>query len=203
MKRACMTLMIATAWLMGFASAAPAQESSQKLQITAFAINMGSIGGGGTATVDLTVDSWSTAAQREQLLKTLLEKGQDGLVSALQNNPVRGRFSIPGLIGPDPYQLRLGHSIRYAWQNPLPEGGRRIILAMDRYIGFAEARNQPRVSDYPLTLIELHVNDSGEGQGKFAVATQIHVDKDKKTIEIENYSSEPVRLNEVKVKVKS
>jgi hypothetical protein len=197
-----MTVIAVTAWLMAFASAAPAQESSQKLQISAFAINMGSIGGGGAASVDLTVDSWTTAAQREELLKTLVEKGQDGLVTALQKNPSRGRFRIPGLVGPDPYQLRLGHSIRYAWQNPLPEGGRRIILAMDRYIGFAEARNSPRVSEYPITLIELRVNDSGEGQGKFAVATQIHVDKEKKTLEIENYSSEPVRLNEVKVKAK-
>ena len=56
--------------------------------------------------------------------------------------------------------------------------------------------------DYPITLIEMHVNDKGKGTGKFAVATQIKVAKDKKTIEIENYSSEPVRLNEIKVKPK-
>jgi hypothetical protein len=36
-----------------------------------------------------------------------------------------------------------------------------------------------------------------------AVATKISFDKKKNTIELENYSSEPVRLNEVKVKVKS
>ena len=117
--------------------------------------------------------------------------------------PSHGRFSIPGLVGPDPHQLRLGNPLRYAWQTPQPEGGRRIVIATDRYIGFAEARNQPRTIDYPFTLFEIRVNKAGEGQGKMAVATKISFDKKKKTIELENYSSEPVRLNNVKVKVKT
>ena len=36
-----------------------------------------------------------------------------------------------------------------------------------------------------------------------AVATKINFDKKKNEIELENYASEPVRLNEVKVKVRS
>ena len=84
-----------------------------------------------------------------------------------------------------------------------PDGGRRIVIATDRYIGFAEARNQPRTTDYPFTLFEIRVNKAGEGQGKMAVATKISFDKKKKAIELENYSSEPVRLNNVKVKVKT
>jgi hypothetical protein len=191
-----MTLMLA---LTGMAFGQP---SSEKLQITAFAVNMGTIGIRGATTIDISIDGWSTPEQREDLVKVLLAKGQDALVTALQKNPVRGRFRIPGITGPDPYHLGLGHDIRYAWQIPLPEGGRRIVLATDRYIGFAEAANRPRSMDYPLTLIEIRVNAKGEGTGKFAVATQIDVDKEKKTIEIENYSSEPVRLNEIKIKPK-
>ncbi len=183
----------------GGTSGVAVQESSQKLQITAFAVNMSNIGVGSATTVEITIDSWSTAEQREQLAKVLIEKGQDALVRALQDNPVRGRFRIPGITGADPYQLGLGHTIRYAWQAPLPEGGKRIILGTDRYIGFAEARNRPRTIDYPITLIEIRVNKDGVGQGKFAVATRIDVDKQKKTVQIENYSSEPVRLNEVKI----
>ena len=84
-----------------------------------------------------------------------------------------------------------------------PEGGRRIVIATDRYIGFNEARNQPRTIDYPFTLFEIRVDKAGEGQGKMAVATKISFDKKKNAIELENYSSEPVRLNNVKVKVKT
>jgi hypothetical protein len=98
--------------------------------------------------------------------------------------------------------LRLGHDLHYAWQTPLPEGGKRIVIATDRYIGFTEARNQPRSIDYPFTLFEIHVDKNGEGEGKLAVATKISFDKKKNTIELENYSSEPVRLNALKVKVK-
>jgi hypothetical protein len=35
------------------------------------------------------------------------------------------------------------------------------------------------------------------------VATRISFDKDKQVLELENYTSEPVRLNDVKMTVKS
>jgi hypothetical protein len=103
---------------------------------------------------------------------------------------------------PDPHHLALGIDLHYAWQTPLPDGGRRIVLATDRYIDFREARNQPRSIDYPFTLIEIRTNKDGEGEGKMSVATKITFDKKKNVIELENYASEPVRLNNVKVKVK-
>ena len=76
------------------------------------------------------------------------------------------------------------------------------MLATDRYIGFQEARNQPRTIDYPITLIEIRVGKDGKGQGKLAYATKISFNKKDNQLEIENYSSEPVRLNNVEVKVK-
>ena len=179
------------------------QTSGEKLEITAFAVNMSNIGTGGSAVVEINIDRWSTAAERENLITTMLEKNAERPAAALQKMPSHGRFSIPGLVGPDPHQLRLGNPLRYAWQTPQPEGGRRIVIATDRYIGFAEARNQPRTIDYPFTLFEIRVDKAGEGQGKMAVATKISFDKKKKAIELENYSSEPVRLNNVKVKVKT
>jgi hypothetical protein len=192
----------AIAMTLSLTAAAKTQSSDEKLEISAFAVNMSNIGTGANAVVDITVDSWSTEQEREQLITTMLEKGPDALLRALQRAPVHGRFRIPGLIGPDPHQLRLGHDIHYAWQTPLPDGGRRIVLATDRYIGFQEARNQPRSIDYPFTLMELHVEKNGEGQGKMAAATKISFDKKTKTMTLENYASEPVRLNALKVKVK-
>ena len=180
-----------------------ADAQNEKLQITAFAINMSNIATGSNATVDITIDRWSTAAERESFIVTMVEQGPDALLKALQKAPVKGRFRIPGLQGRDPYNLRLGHDLRYAWQVPLDEGGRRIVIATDRYIGFQEARNNARTMDYPFTFIEIRVNKDGEGEGKMAVATKISFDKKTKTIELENYSSEPVRLNALKVKVKS
>ena len=53
--------------------------------------------------------------------------------------------------------------------------------------------------DYPFTLIEIHLNKDGEGEGKMAYATKISFDKKKNNVELENYSSEPVRLQTVKI----
>jgi hypothetical protein len=180
-----------------------AQTAGEKLEITAFAVNMSNIATGANAVVQINIDKWSTPEERERLITTMLEKGSDALLRELQKAPVKGRFRIPSARRPDPHQLALGHDIRYAWQTPLPEGGRRIVLVTDRYIGFQEARSQPRSIDYPFTLMEIRVDKEGKGEGKAAVATKISFDKGKKQLELENYSSEPVRLNEVRVKVKT
>ena len=180
-----------------------AQSPGEKLEISAFAVNMSNIATGSTAVVDITVNSWSTAEERTHLITTVLEKGGDALVRELQKAPVKGRFRIPAARPPDPHHLALGLDLRYAWQTALPEGGRRIVLAADRYIGFQEARNRPRTIDYPISLIEIRVDKDGKGVGKMAVATKISFDKKKNQIELENYSSEPVRLNNLQVKVKT
>ena len=203
MKKPMFTVSLVVALGLAMAPLGARQTSGEKLEITAFAVNMSNIGPGSSAVVEIDIDRWSTAAEREHLITTMVEKKENELLKALQKMPSHGRFSIPGLVGPDPHQLRLGNPLRYAWQTPQPEGGRRIVIATDRYIGFAEARNQPRTTDYPFTLFEIRVDKAGEGQGKMAVATKISFDKKKKAIELENYSSEPVRLNNVKVKVKT
>jgi hypothetical protein len=185
------------------AAPATAQTSGEKLEMTAFAVNMSNIATGANNSVNLKVDAWSTAEERTMLITTLAEKGPEALLKALQKAPAKGRFWIPTLRGSDPHNLRLGLTLRYAWQSPLPEGGRRIVLAADRYIGFQEARNQPRTIDYPFTLFEIRVNKDGEGEGKLAYATKIGFDKDQKVLELENYSSEPVRLQNLKLKVKN
>ena len=177
------------------------QTAGEKLDITAFAVNMSNIGSGGNAVVEITINRWTTPEERQQLIAAMLEKGSNALLGALQKTPSHGRFRIPGLVGPDPHQLRLGYDLHYAWQVPLDEGGRRIVIATDRYIGVQEARNQPRTMDYPFTLFEIRVNKAGEGEGRMAVATMISFDKKKNTIELENYSSEPVRLQNLKIKV--
>jgi len=179
---------------------ASARAQNEKLDISAFAINMSNIATGSTAVVQINIDSWSTPEEREMLITTMVEKKPDDLLKALQKLPKRGFFRIPMARPPDPHHLSLGIDIHYAWQTPLPDGGRRIVLATDRYIGFSEARNQPRSIDYPFTLFEIRVNKEGKGEGKLAYATKIRFDKEKKVLELENYSSEPVRLQNVEVK---
>jgi hypothetical protein len=182
-------------------AAAPAQDVglTLPLRLSAFAVSMSTAAPGSTAVMDIRITRWSNEKEREGLIVTAVEKGQDALLRALQKMPKHGRMSIPGWRGPDPHNVRLGWDLHYAFVTPLDGGGHRIGIATDRYIGFWEARDQPRTIDYPFNLIEIRLDPSGKGQGKMAVATKIEFDKKKKQIVLENYSSEPVRLNEVKI----
>ena len=172
---------------------------SLPLRLSAFAINMSGSGARTTAVVDIRITRWSTAAERERLITTATEKNQDALLRELQKMPDHGRISIPGWTGTDPHNVRLGWQLHYTWSTPGEDGGQRIGIATDRYIGFWEARNQPRTTDYPFTLIEMRLDNAGKGVGKMAVATKIEFDKEKKQMVLENYGIEPVRLNEIKI----
>jgi hypothetical protein len=164
------------------------------LRISAFAVNMSNISTGSANTVEIVIDRWSTDEEREQLITTFLEKGPDKLLSALQKLKRVGFMRLP---------TTLGYDLHYARRNQLPEGGTQIVIATDRRIGFAEARNQPRSIDYPFTLIDIRLKPNGEGEGKMSIATKIAYDKAKHTVELENYASEPVRLQAVKAEVKN
>ena len=190
---------IAAVAMLIMAAPGRAQTAGQPIRLSAWAVSMSNVATGANAVIDIRVDKWSTAKDRELLITTFLEKGQDELLKALQKQSVKGRIRIPARQGPDPTQTRLGWNLRYAMQWPGEDGGMRIMIATDRYMSFAEVRNQPRSVDYPFTFLEIHLNKDGQGEGKMAVATQLQFDKKKNTIVFENYSTEPVRLTNVKV----
>jgi hypothetical protein len=183
----------------------PSQEPSatDKVRITGWALNMSNVATGANQTIQIDIDGWSNPSQRQHLIDTFLEKKQGGLVRELEKQPDLGKFRFPGYMGPDPNNvMRLGTDIRYAMSFPMEDGGRRIVVITPRVIGFQEARNQPRTVDYPFSLFEMRFGKDGKGEGRLAYATQISFDKKKNSIEIENYSSEPVRLNELKLEAK-
>ena len=180
-----------------------APSATDKVTINGWALNMSNIATGANQTIRINIDRWSSAAQREHLITTFLEKKQEGLVRELEKQPEFGRFNFPGYMGPDPNNvMRLGTDIRYAMSFPGEDGGRRIVIITPRVIGFREAREQPRTTDYPFTLFEMRFDKSGKGEGRMAYATQITFDKKRNQIELENYSSEPVRLNQLKLEVR-
>jgi hypothetical protein len=167
---------------------AAAAGQNQKEQFTGFAINMNS--GPTTATVDFTIERWSTDAERDQLLAIIKENKNptDQLLRALQKLPKVGYIRTA---------QSLGWDLHFARQGPLDEGGRRIVLATDRPIGFWEARNQPRSIDYPFTIIEARLDKNDKGSGKILAGTKIYIDK-KNNLVLENYAQQPVRFNEIK-----
>jgi hypothetical protein len=180
-----------------------APSATDKVVITGRALNMSNTATGATQSIRINIDKWSSPAQRQQLIETFLAKKQDGLLRELEKLPEIGRFNFPGYLGPDPNNtMRLGTDIRYAMSFAGEDGGRRIVIATPRVIGFREAVNQPRLTDYPFSLFEMRFDKAGKGEGRMAYAARINFDKKKNNIELENYSSEPVRLNLLVLEVK-
>lgn len=169
--------------------ALPALASAQGPEhYRAFAVNMSNVGAGGSTTVDIVIDRWSSDAEKAKLAEALA-KGQAALLSALQAvRPRVGYIQVPG---------STGWNIGYASKTRGEDGGWKITVLTDRPIGFAEAVTQPRTIDYPFTLIEMHVDDQGQGEGKASVLTKIVWDKATSTLELENYATEPVRLQQI------
>jgi len=163
-----------------------AQTSGQPERFTAVAVNTTS---GGTTQVEIAVDRWSTPAERATLIKTLREQGPDKLLSALQSMRKVGFIRQTSSIGWD---------LRYAHKEAIPDGGgERVVLGTDRPIGGWEAINQPRTVDYPFTVIELHIDAQGQGEGKMTYATKITEDKKTGSIVLENWGTSPVLLQGV------
>jgi hypothetical protein len=163
---------------------------AQKESFTGFAINMNS--GPRTATVDITIERWSTDEERDALLAILKEqkdpyRANDQLLRALQKMPKTGYIRTPE---------RLAWDLRFARQTPLDDGGRRILVATDRPIGFREARNQNRTMDYPFTIAEFRLDKDDKGEGKILAGTRILVENNQ--LVLENYGQQPVRFNEIR-----
>ena len=184
------------------ASLPVAAQVTLPIRMRSFAVNMSNNLTGANGIIQITLDQWSTEKERATLLQTV-PKGQDDLVRALQKTPVKGRINIPGWQGPDPQNYRLGWDLHYAWHEMMPDGVERIVIATDRQMSFREITNNPRTADYPFLLIQIHLDKEGtKGEGKMAPFTQIRYDKKKNVMEIENYGTEPVRLNNITVEKK-
>lgn len=162
------------------------------VRFTALAVNMGTApdlrSRASQSPVDITVERWSSDEEREHFF-TVLGQSPDKLLSAFQDAKRVGYLRTPD---------QLGYDLKYARQMPAAGGGTRVVIATDRPLSFWEVANQTRTSEYPFTVIELRLDQTGKGEGKMSVATKITTEKDH-TIALENYLSEPVQLQDVKV----
>jgi hypothetical protein len=168
-------------------SAGPTTQSNQQPEkYTAFAVDMARPGRAAAGVVEISITRWSSDAERDRLLKVLQEKGPDRLLDVLRDLPRVGYIRTP---------TSLAYDLRFARKVPGEDGGEVISLATDRYISHWEAVYRPRTIDYPFTVIELRIGPDGKGEGKMSLATKITASRN--TIVLENYSAQPVLLNNV------
>jgi len=186
MFRTVASLALGAALVVPFAASAGEPEI---LRLTAFTVNLNNAVR--TNSIDIVIERWSTPEETSNLKAILVESGDDKLLSALQKIKPRCGFARTS--------TSLGWDIYFARETELPGGGRKIVLVSDRPVGMWEARNSGRSMDYQFSLAEIRIGPDGKGEGKAIPRAQVTFNKEKNTLEIENYDREPVRLNEIKV----
>jgi hypothetical protein len=121
------------------------------------------------------------------------ESPQASLASALKKAPTVGILWTSETVG---------YSIKYAYRLPQPDGTERVILATDRRVGAWSNLWRPvgsaTVTDYAFSVIELHLNAKGEGEGKTTMTGKVASDNEAKTIVLDAYNTLPVILKGVK-----
>jgi hypothetical protein len=179
---------------LGISTATPTQEQQPKkekfgaLAYLPAGAGPAMVGAGARVNVDLYVNSYTPDAEAKTFAGALLEGGPNALLKALEKAKSIGKITLSGRVGF--YDLKLIRSHR-------TPTGRRIYAVGDRPMGFLEMYVSNRSVDYPFGILQLDLTTNSKGKeggtGSLVYAAKIKV-LDGKSIEIESYGIDPVRL---------
>jgi len=179
-----------------------AQVPDGPIRLRASLTTITSSGASATYVLEITLDKYSSEKEKVDLIDNMIKGGQDALLSRMQRIPFKGLMRIPAWTGPDPNAYKVGWGLRYIWREPMPDGGTRLIIGTDRPLRLAEVQEDPASVNFPFTFLEFHLPKTGKGDGRANGATRVVFDKDKRTIQLAQYTAAPILLNEVTVEAK-
>lgn len=164
-------------------------EDEQKMKETYYA-NAFALGRGLASQLQINITRWTTDEERETLLKTLVEQGQEAMLKILEKQEETGFLRLPNTMG---YRLYYAHQVQDGTN-------RRIVVATDRPVAMAEAWHDGRSMDYAITLLQLQLDENNQGEGWMGFAVKLKVDQKKKELGIETYGTDAVQLKNVRKK---
>ena len=173
---------------------APAAAQAPKTTIAAtFTATTAALGVGSGVALKIDILRWSTDEEAAKTVATFKDKGDKAWSEALQAATSVGYVWST--------TSSLGYAVKSARRATTPDGGVRIILALDRPLGSWDRpawKAAANATDYPFTVVELHVNKAGVGEGKASLAGKVAVDEGAKAVALESYATDPVTLKAVK-----
>jgi len=151
-------------------------------------IAMASTGPGvqGAAEFDVTVNQWSTDAERAALLAAFQKGGTLGLYEELQKQPSHGYVSQPGSLG---YQIRYAHQVK-------TDTGSKVIIVNDKFVSDVQFDTSSDFLKYPITLAEMMLDAKGNGTGTMVVGARISIEKDG-VMKIETPGQAPIPITKI------
>src|SRR4051812_30638 len=161
-----------------------------KTAITAtFTATTAALSAGAGVALKIDILRWSTDEEAAKLVATFKDKGDKAWSETLQPAPSVG-YVWAGTSS-------LGYSVKSARRVATPDGGARIILAIDRPLGSWDRpawKAAVGATDYAFTVIELRVNKAGIGEGKTSLTGKVAIDDGAKAVAIESYATDPVTV---------
>ena len=182
----------ALALILAITPALAKKEPIEKYQANALA--MDGPAGSKSSTLSINIYEWSDEDDREMVVDAIKEATENKRAYRAVPDNLRklGKAGYMFLAGGQ------GWPIRYAKAFEV-DGKRESVLATDRPITFSEVYSGSAVRDFDITLIVLKF-DSGSttGEGVLSVGTEIKWNDAKDQLEITNFSSQPVKLGDVR-----
>lgn len=77
-----------------------------------------------------------------------------------------------------------------------PDGLRHLVLVIARTISFGEIFTASRSVDYPFSVIELDLDDAGDGSGELNVAARVSLNADGRIL-VDDLALRPLRIRDV------
>lgn len=184
-------------------SAAVAQTTAKRRAPTEYTGVTTNLTPGSGSTLSIRILNWSPDDDRKRVLGVLGtagtgDKAPQDLAKQLADVQSVGQIWSDGAIG---------YSLKYAHRESLPDGGERIVVVTDRPLGWLDRPGPWKAQGqdaqvYPFTIVELHLNKAGKGEGKMSLAATFTTNPNDQTVSLETYASAPVMLKNVERKPK-
>jgi hypothetical protein len=135
--------------------------------------------------VEVVITDWSTGPDHRELVRALVDRGSRAFFNALCGYASRGTVSVAG---------RRAFTLRYAWQVPDSDGGRRVFVATDEAMSFADVGVVPTLDTEHLVFLELRLDRTGHGLGKLSDADRLEMNEIGDVIGLHNFEGRPADL---------
>jgi hypothetical protein len=178
--------------ILGVSATFAKKEPIEKYQANALA--MTGPAGPQSSTLSINIYEWSDDEDREMIVDAIKEATENKRAYRAVPDTLRklGKVGYMFLAGGQGWPIRYAKSIEV-------DGKREIILATDRPVTFSEVYAGSAVRDFDITLIVLKFEaGASKGEGIASVGTEILWNEDKDQLEIKNFSSQPVKLGDVR-----
>jgi hypothetical protein len=151
-----------------------------------FAVTNAPKTGLGDDRLQVTINRWSTDAERDQFAAMLAEHDPAAVKYTLRNAEALGYLKWPG---------GLEYTLRYTRRTPRPDGSADVIFVVDSRVWVWWDAKVDVPMDEPFTVVHVRLDKNGVGEGKLAPASKVRSDK-AVGFAVSDYDARPVVLTD-------